>query len=292
MPPVTPFVAGMVLLAALFHATWNAVVKSGADSLLAQTVVINVAAVIGLCALPFLPFPVAASWPWLLASVLIHLLYFLILTSSYEHGDFSQVYPIARGSAPLLVAGLSPFLFGETLTMTAAAGVATISLGILSLAWTPSLFRKRPQRPVLFALMTGLTIAAYSVVDASGVRLAAEGRGAAGAFGYIAWLFFLCGPVLAVVALPRRRGRIVSFLRTDRGRSFGGGIVAGAAYGLVLWAYSQGAVAPVTALRETSVVIAAVIGAVLFGESFGARRVASAGAVAAGVVLLNLNGVQ
>ena len=286
---MTPFVAGIVLLAAVFHATWNAVVKGGADSLLAQTVVINVAALLGLCALPFLPFPAAASWPWLLASVAIHLLYFLVLTASYDRGEFSQVYPIARGSAPLMVAAAAPFLFGESMSLFGSIGVCVISLGILSLAWSPELFRRRPQKPLLLALMTGVTIMGYSLVDASGVRLAAAAMGDAGAFGYIAWLFFLCGPVLAAVALPRRRGRLAGFLRGDRGRSIGGGFVAGGAYSLVLWAFSLGAVASVTALRETSVVIAAIIGAVLFRESFGARRILSAVAVAFGVVLLNVN---
>lgn len=240
---MTGFVVGIVLLAALLHATWNAVVKSGSDSLLAQTTVIGVASVLGLCALPFLPFPPAMSWPWLLASVFIHLVYFLVLTSSYEHGDFSQVYPIARGSAPLLVAGLSPFLFEEALTGPATMGVVIISLGILSLAWTPALFRRRPERPVFFALMTGLTIAAYSVVDASGVRLAAEGRGAAGAFGYIAWLFFLCGPVLAVVVLPRRRGRMpLSFDPTAAAVSVGGwspGPRTASCSGPIVWSRSR-----------------------------------------------------
>lgn len=287
---MTLFVVGIVLLAAVLHATWNAVVKSGADRLLTQTAVIAVASLIGLLALPFLPVPPAASWPWLIGSVLIHLAYFHVLAASYEQGDFSQVYPVARGFSPLLVAALSPFLFREALSPAAAGGVAIISLGILSLAWSPTLFRRRPERPVVFALLTGLTIAGYSVVDAIGVRFAARLHGDAGAFGYIAWLFFLCGPALTLLVLPRRRGRVAAFLSADRGRSVGGGIVAAAAYGLVLWAFSLGAVAPVTALRETSVVIAAVIGAVLFGEAFGARRILSAAAVAAGIVLLHVNG--
>lgn len=287
---MTLFITGIVLLAAVLHATWNAVVKSGADRLLTQTAVIGVASLVGLLAVPFLPLPPAESWPWLIASVLIHLLYFHVLTASYGHGDFSQVYPVARGSAPLLIAALSPFLFRETLTPVAAGGVAVVSLGILSLAWTPALFRRRLERPVFFALLTGLTIAGYSVVDASGVRFAARTYGDPGAFGYIAWLFFLCGPALAAIVLPRRGGRIRAFLRADRGWSVGGGVVAAAAYGLVLWAYSLGAVASVAALRETSVVIAAIIGAVLFGEAFGIRRILSAAAVAGGIVLLHANG--
>ncbi len=287
---MTSFVTGMVLLAAVLHATWNAVVKSGTDRLLTQTVVIGVASLVGLCALPFLPFPVAASWPWLLASVMIHLVYFLALTASYEHGDFSQVYPIARGSAPLLVAAAAPFLFGETLSVAGSLGVAVISLGILSLAWQPDLFRRRPEKPILFALITAVTIMGYSLVDARGVRIAAAADGDTGAFGYIAWLFFLCGPVLAAVVLPRRRGRLRGFMGDDRGRSIGGGIVACAAYSLVLWAFSLGAVASVTALRETSVVIAAGIGAVLFREAFGFRRILAAVAVALGVALLNAGG--
>ena len=287
---MTPFVVGIVLLAALFHATWNAVVKSGADSLLTQTVVIGVAALVGLGAIPFLPIPTAASWPWLLASVAIHQLYFLALTASYEQGDFSQVYPIARGSAPLLVAAVAPFLFGETLSFAGSLGVAVISLGILSLAWSPGLFRRRPQKPVLFALMTAFTIMGYSLVDAHGVRFAAAADGGAGVFGYIAWLFFLCGPVLAAIVLPRRWAGLSEFMRLDRGRSIGGGIVACGSYGLVLWAFSLGAVASVTALRETSVIIAAIIGAVLFRESFGIRRILAAVAVALGVVLLNTGG--
>lgn len=214
---MTPFVVGIVLLAALFHATWNAVVKSGADSLLTQTFVIGVAALVGLAAIPFLPIPTAASWPWPLASVAIHQLYFLALTASYEQGDFSQVYPIARGSAPLLVAAVAPFLIGETLGFVGSLGIAVISLGILSLAWSPGLFRRRPEKPILFALMTALTIMGYSLVDARGVRFVAAADGNAGVFGYIAWFFFLCGPVLAAIVLPRRRAGLSDFMRLDRG---------------------------------------------------------------------------
>lgn len=283
------FIVMLVLFAALLHAGWNALVKSASDPLMMQAGVALTGTAFALVLTPFLPVPPATAWPWLVASVIVHQVYFLALAYAYEHGDLSKVYPIARGSAPLMIAlGAAPLL-GEDLAFATAFGIALVSFGILSLAWEARTRHPASGKSTLLAFVTGISIAAYSLADAAGVRTAA-GAAELGAFGYIAWLFVCAGVPFGLFVLYLRRGHIRTHLARLGGRCIGGGLVALAAYGLVLWAYSLGAVAPVSALRETSVVFAALLGTLVLREPFGARRVVAAGFVAAGIVALNLGG--
>jgi len=276
-----PVTGTMVLAAAAMHATWNAVVKRAADPLVMQARIVGISA---LCALPFaiaLPFPGLATWGWIVAGTIVHGLYFTILVEAYRVGDFSHVYPIARGSGPLLVAGFGALVLGETMAGFRYAGVALISLGIFSLALTAQGGADRRALP--YALAVGASIASYTLIDAMGVRSGPE------PYGFIAWLLVLSALPICAMALWRRG--LAGALRAAKpqaGRALFAGVICGLAYGMVLWAYSQGTLAAIAALRETSVVFAALIGAVLFGEKFGRARILAAALVAVGAAILNL----
>lgn len=276
-------VAALVLLAALLHASWNVLVKVGGDRLLVTTTIIGTGSLACALLIPFVPLPAPASWPYVAASVAIHNVYFFFLLRSYALGDLSQVYPIARGTSPLVVALLAVPFANEALSFANFLGVTLVTIGIVGLATGHGTIADA--RAVAYAFATGLLIAAFTLVDGIGVRVAGQ------AVSFIAWMFALEAVPLATFVLLFRRERIAPFFRANGLRGVGGGVAGGlmaaTAYGLVLWAYSRGALAAVAALRETSVVMAAVIGAVSLGEPFGRRRILASAAVVAGVALLN-----
>jgi drug/metabolite transporter (DMT)-like permease len=272
----------VVLLAAVLHATWNALLKGGQDRL-ATFVLLDLTGV-ALCAMavPLLPGPAPASWPFIALSTLIHIGYKLLLIESYRAGgDLSQVYPLARGSAPLLVAGFAGLVVGERLGPPRLAGVLVVCVGLVLLVGVGGRQLPTHRRAVGFALATGVCIAAYTVADGLGVRRAG------GALGYIAWLFLVEGLPLPLYAATRGRRRLRGALRANLARGLVGGVLSLTAYGLVIWAQTRGALAVVAALRETSVVVAALIGSVVFGERFGYRRTVAAAVVTVGIVLIN-----
>ncbi len=274
-------VVALVLLAAVLHATWNAFVKAGADRLAVLTLAVAAPAPLCALALPFVPLPEVASWPYLGASVVLHTFYFACLLFAYRHGDLSQVYPIARGSAPVLVAVGAWALAGEQLEPAEMAGVLIVSAGIMSLAWRRGhLAGDGEARAVGFALLTALTIGLYSVADGLGVR--ASGA----AIGYILWMFALEGLPFLAFTLWVRRGRIRASFAPSLKAGIGGALISSLAYGIVVWAMSVAPMAHVVALRETSVIMAAAIGALVLKEPFGGRRIAAAVVVAGGAVLL------
>ncbi len=274
-----PVVLALVLLAAVLHASWNALVKVGGDPFV-RLAVLNV--VSGLCALPLLLLvgsPAAASWPYLGGSVAIHVAYNLTLAYGYRSGDLSHVYPIARGIAPPLVALGAWLMAGESPGPIGALAILVISGAIASLAFGPG-WRLGPLRPVWFALATGLGIAGYTICDGLGGRMAGD------VLGYIAWLFVLDAVPFGLIVAFWRRHDLARQLRASGGAPALGGVLALAAYGLVIWAMSRAPMASVSALRETSVIIAALIGTRLLREPFGTRRVVAASVVALGVILL------
>ncbi len=275
----------LVLLAAVLHATWNAFVKSGEDKFVSLSLVIFTTSVPALFALPFLPLPAAASWPYLILSTLVHYVYYGVLVSAYRHGDLSLVYPVARGAAPLLVAVGALAFAAEGLGPWEWLGVAVVSAGIMSLATSGRARAGDGEiKAIAFALLTGLTIAAYSLADGLGVR-------SSGAeFAYIAWLFVFSGIPMLAFAWWRRRGRAAEVFRRHLRAGIGGGLISGFAYGAVIWAMSVAPIALVVSLRETSVLIAAAIGSLFMGESFGRRRIAAAAVIVAGAALINLGG--
>lgn len=273
-------VVALVLLAAVLHAVWNAVLKVETDRLLTITLFVAFAAVFAACAAPFVALPAPASWPYLALSTLLQNLYWVFLAAAYREGDLGQVYPIARGVAPVLVMPLAAIFAGDPLAATQVVAVTLIAGGIAALALRdPAALRRQPG-PVLYALGTGCIIAAYTVVDGMGARRSGS------AAGYIVWLFLLSPlPLMAYVAI-RRRGELMALLGGQWVSGLAGGALTIVAYGLVVWALTLGAMAEVAALRETSVVFAAIIGSVVLKESFGRWRFVASCVVAAGIVLL------
>jgi len=278
-----PLVIALVLLAALLHASWNAILKAASDRLTTTGVMNLTGLAVGLALLPFAVSPARASWVFLLLSMTIHFGYYAFLLGSYRFGDLSQVYPLARGAAPLMVAFLSPWLVGERLEPVQLAGVLLLCVGILSLAFNRLRLRDLFEwKPVTFALLTGVTIAAYTVADGLGVRRSGSPA------GYIAWLFIIDGVAMAAIAAWARGRGFLPALRSTFRPALLCGVLAMAAYGIVVWCYSLGAIAPIAALRETSVVMAAAIGAALLHEPFGRWRILAASFCAMGIIAINL----
>jgi drug/metabolite transporter (DMT)-like permease len=277
---VTPLVTTAVLAAAVTHASWNAIAHKITDKLVGFTLIAGGGALIGLVMVPFVPFPAAGAWPYLIASAVVHVAYYALLMRSFELGDFGQAYPLARGTAPLVVTLLAAVFAHEVPDGWAAAGIAVSCAGLTGVAlW--GLRGNRPNWPALAAaLATGLTIAAYTVVDGLGVRASGS------SLGYIAWLMAVEGVAVPAYALHRRRGELLTALRPFAALGLLGAALSVAAYGLVLWAQTRAALAPIAALRESSVIVGAAIGAVFFKERFGAPRIAAAGLVVAGTVLM------
>lgn len=291
-----PLVIMLLLAAALMHATWNAILKSDrGDRLATFGVIMAMGTLQGGVLVPFLPMIDPAAWKWAACSVAIHILYYVFLLKAYAYGDLSHAYPIARGSGPLLVALFSGRLLGEALRVQDVLGVVLLSAGLIALALpersgretgaaSPET-RRRHRLATMFALLTGVTIAVYIIADGLGVR--AAGPTLEHKISYIAWLNLLEGPWLLLFAIWRRPRAVLAYLRTNWHRGVAGGMVAHGGYGIAIWALSQGPMAHVAALRETSVLFGALMGALLLGESFGRRRVAAAGVIVAGLVLMN-----
>ena len=275
-------VLGAVLLAAVLHAAWNAFAHASRDRLAAFALIGISATACGAVIALAAPVPDRSSWPFIAVSVSLHTAYNLLLVRSYERAEFSQVYPLARGVSPWLVAIAAAVFAQESLTAARLGGVIVISIGLASLVLAGGR-PTRDQRPALVAaVLTGVAIAAYTTVDGLGVRHSGT------ASDYAGWLFLGEGPVLPIVAVLCRPNRLWPQPRADVLAGLTGGVLSIAAYALVLWAQTRGALAPVAALRETSVVIGAIIGAIVFHERFGRWRIAATVLVAAGVVLLNL----
>ncbi|MEC3862172.1 hypothetical protein VK792_12835 [Mesobacterium sp. TK19101] len=271
-------VFAIVLLAAVMHAGWNALVKASGDRL-ALMGLISVGHVLPALALvPFVPLPGWESVPYIAASTAIHWGYYWLLTVAYRLGDLSLVYPIARGSAPLLVALGAQIFTGEHLPPLAWAGVGVVSLGIFLLALRPR-GGALPLSGMGAAALVALLITAYSIVDGTGVRLPQM------ALSYVVWLFI--GEILfAAWALWVRRAALPAISRRGLWIGIAGGVVSATAYALALWAKTQAPIGMVSALRETSVLIAALIGVIAFGERPVGIRLLSGGVVCVGAALL------
>ena len=278
-----PLVIVLVLCAAVMHAVWNTILKVNADRLMTMAVVIGVGGLLSPLLMLAGPPPLPESWFYLGLSALIHCVYFFFLIQAYAVGDLSHAYPLARGSAPLMVAAGGAWFAGELLSPLEILAVVLVSLGIVSLMLTGKREpRRKDWRSLAYPLATGVMIAAYTVADALGVRLSGNPA------SYIGWLFLLSALPILALAIHRRRGAAVDFMRRHWKPSVGGGVLAFCAYSLAIWALSLGAMVHVSALRETSVVIAALIGTRLLGEPYGRRRVMAAATVAGGVILLHL----
>lgn len=266
------------LVAAVLHAAWNAGLKAGSDRLLDATLLFAVAGVIGLVVVMIAPPMNAEAALWIGITAALHLPYTYFLARAYEQGEFSHVYTIARGSPPLLIAGLAAITVGEVPTPIAVAGIALISVGIITVGMSQGAHRNG----TLLAAAVAVTIALYSISDGIGVRASGS------ALAYNGWAFVAVGTTTFVMAIILRGNRLASYARTHWPRAVVGGTLSFIAYGLVLWAMTIAPIAAVSAFRETSVVFAALIGILFFGEAAGHRRLLGAALVVAGAVVLKL----
>lgn len=271
-----------VLVAALLHAVWNAIAHAMPDQLSAFALIGVVYAVGGAGIVAFAPVPSRDSWPLIAGSAVLHVGYNLLLMRSYRLGDFGQMYPLARGTSPWLVGLAAVVVVGEQLPASRLAGLLVVTTGLATLVFTGGALRRAELPAIAAALATGVMIAAYTTVDGLGVRRAGT------VLGYTGWLFLLQGPVLPLLAAVSRRRELARALRPHLFAGLGGGALSMLAYGLVLWAQTRSALAPVAALRETSVIFGAIISAVLFHEGFGRTRIIATVLVIIGIVLINL----
>ncbi len=261
--PVTLAVLG----AAALHAAWNALLKSGADKQLDTVAVAAGSGAVALAALPFVPAPAAASWPWIAASAVVHIAYFWALAGAYRWGDMSFSYPIMRGGGPLIVTVAGGAVFGEVLGGGQLAGVVLISAGILAFASHSAADPAAQRKSLAFALVNACVIAGYTLIDAMGARLSGA------PVSYALWFFVANGVVILAAGWLQRGAAAPRHLLRQWRIAFLGGAFAVGAYGVALWAMTKAPVALVAVLRETSVVFAAVLGAVFPQGTFhGAAR--------------------
>lgn len=272
-----PLVLLAVLGAALLHASWNAMLRSGADRLFTTTMMSVV--VVGVCAvaLPFVSHPAVPSWPYVLLSGVLHVGYYLFLIRAYREGDFVQTYPIARGSSPLVVTLGAALFANERLSLSTTLGVVLVACGILALAFEGGRFSLGS---VPAALGTGGFIGAYSVTDGVGVRLSGT------ALGYAVWMCLVWGVGMPLLYVLFRDVKSLVRPLADNARAAGAGLLSLLAYGLILWAMQYAPLGPVSALRETSVVFAALIGWLFLGQRVGLRRGVACVVIAAGAAWL------
>jgi drug/metabolite transporter (DMT)-like permease len=278
---LTVTLTAIVVGAGVLHACWNAIIARVDDRLMAFAVLGVAAMACGGLGLAVTGLPFRAAIPYAIASGVIHIGYDLGLMNSYRMGAFNQTYPIARGTSPLVVAVVAYFVADEHLGVLPLAGIAILAAGLMSLALSAGRLTRRDLPAVGAALVTGLIIAAYTVVDGLGVRLSHD------PYAYAGLLFVFMGPPMTLVALvrrPLRRWRDPGLV----GRGLAAGVLSVIAYGTVLWAQTRAPLAEVAAVRETSVIFAALLGMVLLRERFGVRRVAAAAVIAAGIIMISI----
>jgi drug/metabolite transporter (DMT)-like permease len=274
--PLTVFL--FVILAAVLHAGWNAIVKSASDKFLTAILVATSAAIISAVALPFLAQPAAASLPYAAASASFEVIYFVLLARAYQVADMSHVYPLMRGTAPLLVALVTVFQFGQDLSSMAWLGVIAVCAGILTVA----VGRMEDRRGIPMALLNAVVIACYTLIDGIGVRR--SGAPAA----YTLWVTLLSGLPLSTWVMLRRRSRFIPYLIRHWRIGSIGGLSTIVSYGVALWAMTLVPVAIVAALRETSILFGTLIAGVVLKENIGPKRIISACIIAGGAIALRL----
>lgn len=271
----------MVLAAAVLHAVWNAVIKIQGDRL---SVMATVTGTSGLCCLPFLfflPFPDVESRPYIGASLVLHNAYYLFLITGYRYGDLGHIYPLARGVVPLLVTVISVFFLGERLTANGLVAIGLISLGLGILTTTRGVNR---WKSAAAALATGACVALYTVIDSLGLRASGNPH------SYTFWLFFLDGFPLLILVAARKRRETLNILRSSWPAGLSAGVISLIAIWMVMWALAFTPAPYVSALRETSVIFAVLIGVFFLKERLNLRRAAAVSCALAGAVLLRLAG--
>ncbi len=272
-----------VIAAAAMHAGWNAVLKVRLDPFLSMALITGAAGIAALPLLVVFGFPRAEAWPWLSASLVLHLAYYAALTEAYRRADMSQIYPIARGGAPLLTATASVTLLHEPVGAVALAGIGVLGAGVILMSLKG---RRRGAAfdPVAigFAALTAVIICGYTLVDGIGARAAGDPH------AYSAALFVIDGVPLPLLALWRRGVAGVKPALAVLGPGFAGGIMSLGAYWIAIWAMTVAPIALVAALRETSVLFAALIAVVVLKEPLAPARVAAGALILCGLALIRL----
>jgi drug/metabolite transporter (DMT)-like permease len=280
---VDPFVFGLVLFGAACHAGWNALIKYGLEPFTTTALIAIASMLVALPMVPFVGIPIAEAWPWLIGSIVIHVGYYVGLTEAYRFGDMGQVYPIARGSAPLMTATVSAAVLGEVLSWRGFLGIAVLASGIFLISLRGGRDIARIDRRALgFAFFTAVTICAYSIVDGTGARVAGN------AHTYTVWLFVLDGLMMAVFAALRRGSGVFVGMARYWKSGLAGGALSLISYWIAIWAMTVAPIAIVAALRETSVLFGAAIAVFLLGEPLRATRVAAALIIVTGLALIRL----
>lgn len=273
-------VIAAVLFGALLHAGWNALVKSSSDKSLDTALIHLLGSLVAIPLVALAGWPPVQAWPFLGASLVIHVAYYTALAGAYRHGDLGLTYPLMRGTAPMLVALSATLTLGETLSGLAWAGVVAVSAGVLTLGLGQHALGA--PKAVRFALVNAVIIAIYTVVDALGVRAAGN------ALQYVATLFLLDGWPFALIVFLQRRGAVLPYARRRWPLALGGAVASMGSYGIALWAMTRAPVATVAALRETSVLFAVLLGTLLLKETFTQRRLIGTCTIVAGVMALRL----
>lgn len=269
-----------VLFGAFLHAGWNALVKSSTDKALDTALINLLASFLAIPMVWWLGWPPTHAWPFIAASIVIHIGYYVALSGAYRHGELGLTYPLMRGSAPLLVALSASVTLGETLSVMSWIGVLGICLGVLTLGLSKHAFDA--PKAVQFALVNAVIIASYTVVDALGVRATGS------AMQYVATLFLFDGWPFALIVFARRKWKVGPYIRQRWPVCLAGAAASIGSYGVALWAMTQAPVATVAALRETSVLFAALLGVWFLKEVFTMRRAVGTLVIVSGVMALRM----
>ena len=275
----------LVLLAALLHASWNAFAKTGSNPTLSIACFHVVAAVIAAPIIFLVPLPNTESIPYLLASVVMHWAYMSLLGKAYKVGDLSHVYPLSRGTAPLIVTVVSTLIFKEVLPTLTVFGILLTCSGIILLSFKNGLSLQQDRRAVALSLGTSLSIAAYTIIDGLGVRHSMD------PLSYIIWLFALVGITFGfftVFVRTENPKQALRYFKQERWVMLTGGIATAGAYGIVIYAMDENPMAMVSTLRETSVLIGIIIGVAILKERFGKMGMGAVVLVGTGVFIMNL----
>jgi len=275
-------VTSAVLLAAFMHAVWNAFLKADSDKLLSITSIVCATGILAFFLIPFVGLPAVESWPYLGLSILAHSTYYVFLSQAYRYGEFAQVYPIARGSAPLLIVLWSVLVLRESLSLLQLGTIAGIIFGIMVFASRGFGTLTHNKKLTGFILLTSISIACYTLFDGQGARLSFNVP------AYMVWLSVLDAIPLLLFTLTRRTVKQV-VQNTLHWRAFFAAIVSLTAYWIVVWAMTQAPIALVAALRETSIIIATLIGTFYFKEKSGYRRFVAAFVICMSILILKLN---
>ncbi|HPR74239.1 MAG TPA: EamA family transporter [Bacteroidales bacterium] len=271
-------IIAMVILAAVLHAGWNTLIKIQGNRLVTMAVFTLAGSMVSLLVVPWIAFPDRASWPLLGLTILLHTGYHIFLPIAYDHGDLGQVYPIARGSAPLLVAVGALVVAGETLAPFSLVGVLCLASGVMALVFEKEREFWTNSKAVFYALLTGGFIACYTVADGLGARKAGS------VLGFAMWLTIGDGLLTFLIVFCWKGRKMLSMVRDNFLIGILGGAMQAGTYWIIVWALALAPMAMVSALRETSVLIAAVISTFILKEGFGTWRFISAGLVTLGLI--------